>query len=218
MMKLDVPNGPLCSLALAGLLAMTACTSVSGTIEGDRAQATSAYFVQVEVEDTGFLAVVVYSRRNACEADEAFWDDWTDAEDAEEQEEAWAQHMPEDLWEFVVYILADPDDDLSGEDIETLDWDELFNDENQAYLEATHYTQLLDEDYFAGEEDPDDYFEGWLSDGGTFEVSRHEPGDLLTGKFEAPIVDPTDGDDEGEITLNIQGAERCRDMEDYLFP
>ena len=210
------PSIPLV-LAWAALLVTSGCTSVAGTIDGERVAVGSAYFAQTSIEDTGLVVVVVSSQQDACEIDDAYRTELEDAVDVADAAEVWADYRDPEMWNFQVYIVGDPGDDLSETSMETLDWDEEITEDHQTWLEATHVTQLLDEDYFAGEGDPDDYYDYYLSDGGSLEITRHDPGEALSAKFETTVVDWDDGDEQGDIKLTIYGAERCRAMEDWFF-
>lgn len=211
-MKLKLP-ATLLALSLAASTLPGCFNRVSGKIDDEKVKIPNGFFVQDE--DFGLMIVFLTGVSNACEQYDAAFGDSEDADDAEEQAEVWAEYFPEDFWEAVIYMTVDPSDDLTDEEVDGLSWDEGFRDENEGYIEFVHYKELLDEDYFAGENDFEDYGDSYISDGGDLLITKHTEDEKIAGTFETTAVDE-DGDDQGDVKVKFS-VERCDDMEDRIF-
>ena len=207
-------------IALCVALLSGCGVSVRGEIDGETPRLRDAYFVQedgVFEGGDGLIQVVISEVPNACETDVALWEELVEADDAEDLEEIWETYMPEDFWSFDLYLrVGDPSDSLAGEVVEGVGWDNGLDDDGQMYAFITHFTDLLDQEFWAGLEDDEDYFDQWYSDGGDLEIRSHNPDDKIAATFTTEAAQIDDGDNDGDVTVRFS-AKRCAPMERYLF-
>ena len=204
---------------LIGWMALVACNSVNGTIDGDDVPSTPTSFF-VEYEDVygngdGLIIVYLDTVEGGCEAYENRNEDLEDEAselDLDGYVEVWEENLPEDWWStYIWFRVDDPDDDQSGIEWKATDWDDGLEDDDEASVTLTHYTDYPSDswsDFLASISDT------YVSDEGQVNIRRHKPGELITGYFDAPYVD-LDGDDEGEATINFS-ASYCDGAEEYI--
>jgi hypothetical protein len=206
--------------AILVTLLMTGCGSrIKGTIDGEKVDIQSAFFVQFEdlFSDTGDGVIAVYlaSIEDGCDVFTDIYEDLDFIQQPEEAADAWADAFPEEWWSVqLVLQVSDPTDeeDVEAGEYEGVDWDEPLEDDEEVAGVISHYTDHLDAQYFSelSMRDLDQYF----TDGGDLAVSRFTSEDTIRGRFETTVVDDQ-GDDEGEITIHFD-AIWCDDLQDFL--
>ncbi|MED5374111.1 MAG: hypothetical protein VX899_24050 [Myxococcota bacterium] len=212
------------SLSLPLLVALSACTRVSGTVDGESPDAVEAIFIQNDEAygSDGSIQVWISDVPESCDAFAEFYndlpEDWWDWLDTEEIVDAYERNLPEQHWlTKVTFRVDDVDDELGGLEFKGVDWDESLADDDE--MKATTYFQerypeedeLDVEGLLGGDQD---WGETWYSDDGDGKITGHTPDESLRGNFAAEFVD-SDGDDQGELSLSF-AATRCRDLEDAL--
>lgn len=213
-------------LAIGALLLTCGCPTVSGTIEGERVQAASTFFVEhdghFEQEDGSpgddEIMIVVSSFTDSCSRTARIADDVADAETPEEAAEVWRSIAKRDFWELRVHVrTADLSADLGDATLEGVAWDLPLDGPGQAYVGFRHYREWLDEEYWQTEEDPDsEYSDFWYSDLGDLSIGSHTPGSRITGRFETAAADWETGEHAGDVTISFD-ARRCLQAERELY-
>lgn len=213
------------ALMLAALMAAptVGCSNgVAGKIDGERVGASNGFFIQYQetIQGTTYGAIIVYLTNvgNSCETYAGYLHDYDYTDDADTQAELWAEYFPDEFWVSQMTLIADPSDDLSDEDFDGTDIDDLLwgaRDEEATAI-FTHTLQTLDEDYWSGDGDEEDYQVSFLSDGGNLHVKKHVEDEKISGSFETTAVDHEDLDDQGDVTFSFN-VSRCEDVEDELF-
>lgn len=213
------------ALTLALLLAPlgAGCNAVSGKIDDQGASISGGYFIQDDdlLGDNGVIQIFLSGNKDSCEHDAAYNDAIDDADDYADLESAWAENFPDDFWQVNLTVISDNvNADLSGEEWSGGDWDKWSIEDGDAGGGATHYTALLDEDYFSQAEPWHDYHDSFVTDGGTVTVKSHEPGESISGTFETTMRkyddDLSDSSDAGDVTIRFQ-VERCDAVERDTF-
>ncbi|MCB9758675.1 MAG: hypothetical protein H6739_02445 [Alphaproteobacteria bacterium] len=209
-------------LSLLLLALATGCNAVSGDVDGDPVDIDDAFYIEDDnaFGDDGLIQVFLLGIPDACAVTAEFLDDFDDADSPSERADAWKDNFPEEFWEFQVWIRVDDvDDELAGQELDGIDWDDALESDDEVGILARRYHDHPDDESFswwgAFTGDATDYYETYRSDDGDAKISGHSPGESIRGSFGTTMVD-ADGDDEGEITLRFS-AQRCRDVEDELF-
>lgn len=198
------------------------CTHVYGTIDGEEVPVSSTFYAESEryFGNDGLIVVYLGYAEGGCEMMSAFLEDMDDADGGSERVDVWEEYMPEDFWDIRLMIrVDDPDDEMAGVQLDGADWDTILGDDDEISVTARHYTDYPTENSFTwwgwvtGE--VADYYDTYVSDDGEGEINAYDPGAHIRGSFSTEMVDE-DGDSEGEVTYNFS-ANRCRDIEDYVF-
>ncbi|HHO51167.1 MAG TPA: hypothetical protein ENK18_09925 [Deltaproteobacteria bacterium] len=195
--------------------------SVKGEIDGDVPDLRGGYFVQDDELYEGGDGLIIVALSNVdtpCETDELVSEELEDADDPGDAEDIWETYMPEDFWVLELRMrVGDPDDDLSKKTLEGVSWDEDLTEDDETYGTFIHYTDFLDQEYFSGQaNDLTDYRDAWFSDGGDLDISKHKPGETLSGIFVTEAAQTDDGDNDGDVEVRFS-VERCKAMERYYF-
>lgn len=194
----------------------SACSTVDvkGEIDGE----TPPIEVSMFLEDgdafgqDGLMAIVLSSEPNACRLYEYFLDQ-TIAGGWRGYTIGWQKTFPDNFWQVSLVLRTSSfDGTLEGQTFSGLTWDALPEQTGQAYGRVVHYVQHPRPD----SPDNTDWFVEYLSNGGSLEIDKHEPGERLKGTFTAPFVDPTDGSARGEIDLKFD-ARVCPNISSFGF-
>jgi hypothetical protein len=212
-------------LLLTALALTTACTTVSGDIDGESPSGPNAFFIQEDEaygEDGQIQVWMTDVPDDACGTYSDFLDDYYDALNSfsvEEVVEAWNDNLPEQTWLTVLtFRVDDVRDDLSGLEFQGVDWDEPLEDDDEMHAVSTYKNRHADEDDFElGDIISGDYdfVDDWRSDEGSGKVTAHSPDESIRGTFSAFFVED-DGDDVGELDLRFN-AQRCRSVENEVY-
>ncbi len=219
----------LFSLIPLALIA-TGCAgnAVSANIDGQRAGVgMDGFYVEVDDafdDDDGLIVIVLNDAgwADPCEAAVDLEDEFDDADDAGELADVWEEFFPGESWQAFIEIRVDDlDDDQSGELFDGADADDDLGEE-EASASLVHYLQPLDEDFYEGDVDYEDYISSWVSDRGDLIVNSHVPGERIKGSFTTEIgtaeYDADSGWDydavgDAKFSFNVQ---RCRDAEEFF--
>ena len=214
----------LVALGLATSVLPGCSNSVSGTIEDEKVKISDGFYGEVSETVFGveinYLVVTLTSVPNACETYEAYFDAYSDLEltDDDYSEKAaalYAEYFPEEYWELLLYMGADPDADLDGEVFSGTDWNE-FPEEGEASVGFIHNLKLKDEAYYSGDGDLDDYFATYISDGGTMTLNKYVESESISGNFETESSDlSNEGEATGPVTVKYN-VDRCAWFESTL--
>ena len=212
-------------LLLTALSLTTACTTVSGEIDGENPAGQQAFFIQEDEaygEDGQIQVWMSDVPDDACGTYNDFLDDRNDglaSFSVEEVVDAWNENLPEQAWLTVLtFRVDDVRDDLSGLEFKGVDWDEPLEDDDEMHAVSTYKNRHADEDDFElGDIISGDYdfVESWRSDEGSGKITGHTPDESINGTFSAIFVDG-DGDDVGELDLRFK-AQRCRSVEAEVY-
>jgi len=208
---------------MLAILTLAACNSVRGAIDGDDVPGlATSFFVENDdaYDNDGAILVVLSSVDLGCEGYADAREDLEDeinALDVDGFIELWEETFPEDFWEvYIQFRVDDVDDSAARIDFDAQDWDDGLSEDDDAGMFMHHYTEYPDWSLFNLDFNLlADARDTYISDEGTVAVRRHKPGELISGYFDAPMVD-LDGDDEGEARVSFS-AQRCTAMEDYLL-
>ncbi|MCB9794191.1 MAG: hypothetical protein H6741_15860 [Alphaproteobacteria bacterium] len=210
------------TLLALGLTALTACTQISGTIDGEEVDYLHGAYVEDDnyFGDDGLILIYLAQFEEPCAVYTEFLDDFNDADSPQERAEAWQDNLPEEFWELQIWLRVDDvDAELGGAEFSGVDWDDAVEEDDEAAILGRRYKDHPSEGSFAwwggftGEST--DWFETYRSDDGQVKVQGHDPGESIRGRYDTRMVD-ADGDQEGEVTVRFN-AQRCRDAEDYIF-
>ncbi len=203
-------------VSAALLLLGAGCTTVKvkGEIDGE----TPPIEVSMFLEDSdafgeeGLVAVVLSSEPNACRLYEYFLDQ-TDAGGWRGYSIGWQKTFPDNFWQISLVLRTGAfDGTLDGQTFTGIPWDAVPEQNGQAYGHVVHYVQHPRPD----SPDNGDWRVDYNSNGGSFEIDKHEPGERLTGTFSAPFVDPVDGSARGELEMKFD-ARVCPNIAGFGF-
>ena len=204
---------------MLNILALIACNSVRGAVDGDDVPALpTAFFVEDDeyFGNDGIIRVFLSSTDLGCEGYDDLFEDLDDEAqqlDVEGYSEVWRERLPEDFWEVnLTFRVSDTDDKQSSVDFDAQDWDDGLGEDDEAKFLLTHFTDYPGDTWSTVTPDSQSY----TNDGGTVSIRRHTPNELISGTFDAEVVDASDGDDEGEVRINFS-ASRCSAMEGWLL-
>lgn len=212
-------------LLLTGLALTTACTTVSGEIDGENPSGGQAFFIQEDEaygEDGQIQVYLTDVPDDACEAFANFYDDYNEGVgnlSVDDVVEAYTDNLPESYWLTVLtFRVDDVRDEQGGLDFKGVDWDEPLEDDDEMHVRTTFQERFPDEDDFELADiwnNDYDFYESWRSDEGTAKVGGHTPSESISGRYEGYFVDD-DGDDVGEMSLRFS-AQRCRPVENEIY-
>ncbi len=204
---------------MLNILALLACNSVRGSVDGDNVPSLpTAFFVEDDeyFGNDGVIRVFLSSADLGCEGYDDLYEDLDDEAqqlDVEGYADVWRDRLPEDFWEInVIFRVNDIDDKQSSVDFDAQDWDDGLGEDDEASFFITHFTDYPGDTWTTVTPDSKSY----SNDRGTVSVRRHKPGDFISGFFDAEVVDAGDGDSEGEARVNFS-ASRCSAMEGWLL-
>lgn len=214
-----------CILLFSALALTTACTRVSGEIDGEKPSGQQGFFIQEDEaygSDGQIQVWLTDMSGDACASYNGFLEDFSEglgSFSTDELVDAYNDNLPEQVWLTVLtFRVDDVRDDLSGMEFQGVDWDEILEDDDEMNALTTYKNRDADEDDFelgdilSGDLD---FIESWRSDNGGGKISGHTPDESINGTFSAIFVDD-DGDDVGELDVRF-GAERCRSVEGEIY-
>ncbi|MFT5584707.1 MAG: hypothetical protein ACI9VR_002292 [Cognaticolwellia sp.] len=212
-------------LLLTALSLTTACTQVSGEIDGENPAGQQAFFIQEDEaygEDGQIQVWLTDVPEDACATYNGFLEDFSEglgSFSVDEVVDAYNDNLPEQVWLTVLtFRVDDVRDDLSGLEFQGVDWDDMLEDDDEMHAVSTYKSRDADEDDFefgdiiSGDFD---FIEDWRSDNGGGKISGHTPDESIKGTFSSIFVDE-DGDDLGELDVRFS-AERCRSVEGEIY-
>lgn len=195
---------PVLALALAG--AVGCGNNIKGEIEDHLIKPKSTFFFTQDGAFGGdsLVGVVMTDVPNGCEAYTTFLTGGAAA--PADLAARWAAIFPADFWD-ITFILrtGDPNVPLVGQAFQGIPWDAQLDAPQKVQGWFTHNLALHDQAYFDGTGNPDVYRRDYVSNGGTMEISKHEPGAAIAGRFATFTVDPDNGSPTGLLEITFSG-------------
>ena len=187
--------------------------AVDGRIDGEPVPVREAFFI----EEPGVwpnearLRVVLTGLKDACPTTANYLADVEDDVGSEDQAASWAAWMDDEFWRIQLDLRVA---DLAsiGEEFTGLASDDAPEQPGEVEGDVQHYLQPLDEAYWNGTGNDDDYVRRYLTDGGLLDVRSYEQGARFRGSFETTTVDFF-GELKGNVTIDFD-ATHCPQVED----
>lgn len=202
-------------LGLAPVL-LGACSggnAVDGRIDGEAVPVREAFFI----EEPGVwpnearVRVLLSGLRDACPTTASYLSDVADDVGSEDQAASWSAWMEDEFWRFQLDLRV-ADLESIGTEFTGIASDESPGQAGEVEGDVAHYLQALDETYWNGTANDDDYVRRYLTDGGTLDVRSWARGERFRGAFETTIVD-YDAELQGNVTIAFD-AVHCPQVED----
>lgn len=195
---------PVLGLALLG--AAGCGNHIKGEIEDHLIKPKSTFFFTQEgvLGGDSLVGVVMTDIPDGCEAYTAFLSGGSAA--PADLAARWAAIFPPDFWE-ITFVLrtGDPNVPMVGQAFQGIPWDGTLDANQQAQGLFSHNLALLDQAYFDGTGDASLYRRDYVSNGGTLEISKHEPGGSIGGRFATFTVDAANGAPTGLLEITFSG-------------